>query len=503
LLATLTQPGGRSSIWTVSVVEDNPRLVREDARGWAVSPDGSQIAFTIGRSYSDIYNPVDVVSYNHEIWVMSSRGENAQKVVAAAEDESLGNIQWAPHGEAIAYMSTRKMRDGVQMSIRVNTLKDGRPVVVISGALADFSWLPGGRLIYALFDSPTGSFAADGNLWEVSVDARTAEPFGKPVQLTRWAGFRVENLSSSTDGRRLAFVRRSWQAHAYVGQLSKDGTAMQPPRRLTFLEAQEWPLAWTADSKAVIINSDRNGQFEVFKQYLDQETAQLIATDSQRLYLPRLSPDGSWILYCVLPKSMGSSTPIRLMRVPMGGGLSDLVLVAHNFGDFHCAAAPATLCALNEKSADHRSLTVTAFDPVKGRGRVLMTIPTDPSDFDDDAVLSPDGTRFAYLRFGQPHGHIQLLSLEGRLEREITVKQWPGFTSLDWLPDGKAMYCGTYSAGRATLLQVDLDGNARVVWQHEGTHGASGIWGIPSPDGRYLAIMTEAMDSNLWMLENF
>jgi hypothetical protein len=40
LLANLIQPGGRSSNWTVTVVEDNPRLVREDATAWAASPDG-------------------------------------------------------------------------------------------------------------------------------------------------------------------------------------------------------------------------------------------------------------------------------------------------------------------------------------------------------------------------------------------------------------------------------------------------------------------------------
>jgi DNA-binding winged helix-turn-helix (wHTH) protein len=37
----------------------------------------------------------------------------------------------------------------------------------------------------------------------------------------------------------------------------------------------------------------------------------------------------------------------------------------------------------------------------------------------------------------------------------------------------------------------------------EGALGVKGVWGIPSPDGRYLAIATEGMDSNLWMVENF
>jgi hypothetical protein len=97
-----------------------------------------------------------------------------------------------------------------------------------------------------------------------------------------------------------------------------------------------------------------------------------------------------------------------------------------------------------------------------------------------------------------------LLALDGRPERDIRVKGWPGFRTLDWAPDGKGMYCGTLTAQGGTLLYVDLDGNAQVVWQQRGTASSwFGIWGVPSPDGRYLAIMTEVMESNIWMIESF
>jgi hypothetical protein len=45
---------------------------------------------------------------------------------------------------------------------------------------------------------------------------------------------------------------------------------------------------------------------------------------------------------------------------------------------------------------------------------------------------------------------------------------------------------------------VDLKGNARVLWRHNG-------WGsgVPSPDGHYLAIEIDVTDSNVWMLEGF
>jgi len=322
------------------------------------------------------------------------------------------------------------------------------------------------------------------------------------VQVTRWGGLSVGVLGSTADGKRLAVLRQSSQNRAYVGQLEAGGTHMLPPRRLTFSAANDFPYAWTPDSREVIISSDRNGQWELLKQPLDQETAKPLVTGSQDFSVARLSADGSWLLYLVEPRSFGPSTPIPLMRVPVSGGPSQLVLETRNSVDFKCARAPATLCVLEEATPDNKLHTVTAFDPVKGRGRVLATIAVDPG-VRCYVVPSPDGTRLAFLKMGEPEGHIQLLALDGRRVHDITFKGWPGCTSLSWAPDGKGMYCGTMTAQGAALLHVDLDGNTQLLWQQRGAVGIFGFWGEPSPDGQYLAIMTEMMDSNIWMVENF
>jgi hypothetical protein len=101
---------------------------------------------------------------------------------------------------------------------------------------------------------------------------------------------------------------------------------------------------------------------------------------------------------------------------------------------------------------------------------------------------------------GEAEGHIRLLKPDGQVERDISVKGWPGFNTLTWAADGQAMYCGTASRQGATLLRVDLQGNEQVLWQQK---GAFYIYGIPSRDGRELAFYSRMMDSNLWMIENF
>jgi hypothetical protein len=60
-----------------------------------------------------------------------------------------------------------------------------------------------------------------------------------------------------------------------------------------------------------------------------------------------------------------------------------------------------------------------------------------------------------------------LLPLSGGSEREITVKGWSSLSrnGLYWSPDGKAFYAGSFSPQASTLLCVDLNGNAQVLWQ--------------------------------------
>jgi hypothetical protein len=168
--------------------------------------------------------------------------------------------------------------------------------------------------------------------------------------------------------------------------------------------------------------------------------------------------------------------------------------------EYECARAPASLCVLSEVSQDEKQLTFTAFDPLKGRGQVLRTIQKDPADF--ACGLSPDGTTFALSRRGDTEIHVRLLSLSGSLDREFTVKGWPStFYGVDWSSDGKGLYCGSRSPLGDTILYVDLMGNARVLLEFKGAGGE--IWGIPSPDGRYLAIQGSVHNSNVWMLEGF
>ena len=495
LLADVNEPGGHTSMWTVSVLGQSPRELREDASGIEVSPDGTHIAFRPRGASGD----------DPEIWVMGSQGDNAQKVFAPAENEWVSSVDWSPDGQHLAYISERCTPERCLWSIETCDLKGASRRVVVSAdpdlGLRDFCWLADGRIVYSREESPASSWldlgSSDENLWQIGIDTHTGAPAGKPKRLTQWAGSYLQGLSASADGKRLVLRKTTDQAQVYLGELAARGTRMNPPRRLTNDEAYDMPTAWTPDSKAVLFSSDRNGPPGIFKQGINQGTAEPVIAGF-KVGFPRVSADGSWMLF---GGASGPSTPVRLMRIPVSGGVPQLVLEApRGWEDFQCARSPASLCMIWEPSEDRKQFTFTAFDPLKGRGKVLRTVDIDPTA-SYNFGLSPDGASVALSIGGGPDIHIRLLSLTGGSDREFTVKGWANLKGLDWAVDGEGLYCGSVSPQSRTLLYVDLKGNARVLWQCKAAGGL--IWGIPSPDGRYLAILGYVTNSNVWMVEGF
>jgi hypothetical protein len=98
-----------------------------------------------------------------------------------------------------------------------------------------------------------------------------------------------------------------------------------------------------------------------------------------------------------------------------------------------------------------------------------------------------------------------MLSLSGGADREIAIDGCPDITGLDWSADGKGFYGGsTISSQSGTLTHVDLNGSAQVLWQYKGAGGfGNTVFGIPSPEGHYIAIRGGAFISNVWMVEGF
>ena len=156
------------------------------------------------------------------------------------------------------------------------------------------------------------------------------------------------------------------------------------------------------------------------------------------------------------------------------------------------------MCAIAELALDGKQLIFTAFDPVKGRGRELTRSNLDPT-FHYTWNLSPDGTSIALLEGSE--GRIRILPLTRQPPQEVVVKGWDSIQNLEWAADGRGLFVSSYTQRGSVLLHVDLEGNARALWQQKRSHHP--IWVVPSPDGRHVAMSGRSGNHNVWVIENF
>jgi hypothetical protein len=98
------------------------------------------------------------------------------------------------------------------------------------------------------------------------------------------------------------------------------------------------------------------------------------------------------------------------------------------------------------------------------------------------------------------HGNqIRLVPLSGGPTRTITINGYSDFLELFWAMDSQSMFVSTQAPGGVILLRVSLGGEAQPIWHTKSAH----TWGVPSPDGRHLAILDSNRESNVWMINNF
>jgi serine/threonine protein kinase/dipeptidyl aminopeptidase/acylaminoacyl peptidase len=481
LLLTFQSKTDDSEIWVKSIFGGAPRKLRTSARAAVVSPDGTLIAFT---------NPG-----GSQVWVMGANGENPKKILTS-ENERVGALAWSPSGQRLAYTKPKAVLYNFGGSIETVAMDGGSPSPVLSdphldaGSYTILRWARDGRLIFALEDSAEGS---NINLWEIPTDPRTGKTTGKPAKITNWFGVSPLAASVSGDGSRLAVFKTHIRNDVYVAELTENGTRLDSPKRLTFSDSEDYPTAWTPDSKSVVFTSDRTGNTKVFKQQLDQETAEPLIQGPGNDGEAELSPDGAWFFYWTSPRGSAQQSLLKLMRISSSGGSPEQVLEAPDQAspNFQCPSGPGGFCVFSR--ADQGHMSFYELDPLKGLGKEVGRIegPAGPA-----FGVSPDGTHVAVPSKGQIH----ILNSQNGTDRVFQLPQGWYIYSLQWVADGAALFAAVQST-EGLIARIELDGKTRVLLDQGRNHVLN--FALPSPDGRRLTFMQRTSESNFWLLENF
>lgn len=424
-------PDGKLGLWSVSVLGGVARKLIDDADQGAVSPDGARIAFVRGDYH------------RQELWVMEADGEHPKKLVAIGGGD-YGSVTWAPDGKHIAFLHhvDRSTPEGGEVSIEVCDPATGRADTVRSESPSPgiflsnsrlwnaLAWTPDNRLIYSLGEPPPNR--TDANLWAQKIDPFTFRPIGSPARLTSGPDGKAR-LTVSADSKRLSYLRLTYSPHVYVSEVGPGSGHLGPLRRLRLDERGNYPYDWTPDGKSIIFTSDRDGAVHVFKQGLDQPAPELLVGGDSNASVTRVDSTGSAILYLLTAPPNDPSGPMRLMRIPVTGGVPQLVLAKPSINNFQCARRHSDVCVLTQYSAER--LTFYTFDSATGNESLLKEV-QDPDWSLFNWSLSPDGTTLALAKKNRAASEIRFLRVDGTGERKLTLGTWLAIDYLDWAADG-------------------------------------------------------------------
>jgi Tol biopolymer transport system component len=258
----------------------------------------------------------------------------------------------------------------------------------------------------------------------------------------------------------------------------------------------------------MFLYSDRNGNFDIFKQALNSPNAEPVVTGPEEKRAPQTSPDGKWLLYMQWPRPAGGAEPDtgKLMRIPLAGGPPEPVMdfkgysamrvmrPATNrvgFPGFRCPPHGGATCVLAE--VREKNVIFTAFDPEQGRKRELLRVPGD-SDF-RGWDLSPDGSQVALSVFDLKAGDVRIFPLDGGTPRTLSALPWRELLTIAWAADGRSLFLISNNSRGTSLLHMDSAGGTKLLLDQPGRdiHVLS-----PSPDGHSLALGGVQSNFNAW-----
>jgi serine/threonine protein kinase/Tol biopolymer transport system component len=481
-----------AAIWAIPITGAPPRQVRTEAEQGVPSPDGQHIAFMLPDESS--------------IWVMDADGSQARAVVSGPGEDTFPLVFWSADGRRLSFQRRHYSRQqdlGFVMldryyehsyeSVELDSLKvtARAPNLWIESA----AMLPDNRLLFLRWQAPGEDLA--NQLWEVKTEAKTGAFRGSPFKVAgpvKAGEDHIYGMTATDDGRQVMVLRRSDQKSVFVAGFESSPPRLTGTRRLTLDARPSYPHAWTADSRAVIFESDRNGSWDLFKQRLDQRTPEtLVATPSRWEVLPQLSPDGRWVLYAAGSPG-GSPGPYTLMRVPVEGGVPQEVPIGGNLEEFRCSVNRAGRCILRI-TTDRRYFDFFDLDPVKGKGRELARTNWRPFiAYSWD--VSPDGSEAAIPNRDLHSARIRVVPLtgNGKQETEVVAPGLRNLSGVTWAADGSGWFAATGSPLGNRLMFISRTGRWHPLGDIQG-------WGVPSPDSRRLAFVNPIIATNAWMID--
>ena len=437
-----------------------------------------------------------------------------------AETEVLG--YWSPDGKRVAYVKA----DGFQRHLMVRSVNASAPTQLTQTPYhlvesPPFFSLDSERIYFiARVDPFAGHAGARPGLWsiaavggeprrvlEAEVWAAALSPDGNSLALWQSyeeagrqyggvsissppgaeprkyepAPFRVEGLYGpnyirfSADGSQIAFSGYRIPGEALFWILPWPNGPDKRPRRAFPGRLFRAPPAfdWMPDSRQVVLSDNSLWLGDTRTGELQRLTSK--ATD-YALH-PSVLPDGVRVLYTA------ASFDFHIIELPLDGSQPKTVQPTTRW-DYSpsWSAAGDKMAFVTDRSGETE---IWLRDRNSGEEHAVVRqadFPDDPGQSFQNVALSPDGTRFSYLR----HGRLWISQATGGGASPAVFGGGQMFTAASWSPDSSSIAYQTLDGGRRQVAVTRI-GSQQAQFLVPDTASLCSTAPIWSPDGRWLA----------------
>ena len=486
----------------------------------AISPDGSEIAFTSGG----------------DIWTVAAVGGDAHLLISDPAYDS--RPIYSPDGNYLAFTSTRTGNGDIYIfNLKTNGLKR---LTFDDGNESLSAWSPDGKYVY--YASTSRDISGMSDIYRVKTAGGTPMPVSQNRYMNEFFAM------PSPDGKTIALAARGianaqwWRnGSSHLDQseiwLMKDnGTPSY--QKITAGGAKElWPM-WSKDGQSIYYVSDRSGTENLWVKTVSGTPKQLTHFTKGRVLWPTMSSNGKTLVFerdfniWKYDLASGKASEVNIVRrgSPASPGVDHqrftsqfrnmvlspdgkkIAFTAH--GDVFVASAKeggdalrVTKTSGNESQLawlPNSNVLIYVSDREDAAHLYQYNFITakeaqlTKSGLDDGGpVISPNGKQVAFIRNGK---ELMVMDLTSRQEKTVAkgYLDRPPFSSsgsVCWSPDGKWLAYASY--GTKTFRNISVvpaaGGEAKPVSFLANTFGGNVNW---SADGKYILFNTTQRTEN-------